>query len=112
MQVEALVGLIVAVVIVGILLVGFAVGLKYYGRGEVATAARTDQVQRVKDGEIMDVLALHDNRVEELTDEQRLALKRYQDAQRAAEQARRDQAAQEAIYRRPSNSVFFDPQRY
>ena len=38
MQTEALVGLIVAVVIVGIILVGFAVGLKYLGRGEAEKA--------------------------------------------------------------------------
>ena len=113
MQGGELAGLLIVVGLVGAGFLAFVLFLMYTqaARSEAAKAARTDQVQRVKGGEIMDVLDLHDNRVEELTEEQRWALQRYQDAQRASEQARRDQAAQEALYRRPSNSVFFDPQR-
>ena len=113
MDTPSLVILIVAVCLIGFIFVGAVVILKYTTRPrtEVAKAARMDAEMRVRDAEIMDIVDYHNGDLTKLTEKQRLALQRYQEMQRAAEQARRDQRAQEAIYRSPSNSVFYDPQR-
>lgn len=106
MDTPSLVALIVTVVIIGCIFVGAMLFFKFTTRPrkEVVKAAHTDAVMRVRNGEIMDIVDLHNGNLDELTPAQRLEYEKYQALLRGAEQARRDQAAQESIYRGPGDA--------
>ena len=105
MDTPSLVALIVTVVIIGCIFVGAVLFIKFTTRprNEAVKAARTDAVMRVQQAEIMGVVDLHDGKLNELSPAQRLEYDKYQALLRAGEQARRDQAWQEGIYRGPSS---------